>query len=440
MAHISSFNKFKLMLENNNINYINSQSINEEGKLKDNHSGNKILGGNKVSPVFNYPGIKGAYDIALAFIEANTNDAAIKQAKEAWVDILNLDKDIYPEWFIGTNPVNWKSKNYLALQYAVSAGHNAGSGVSKKFLEKDEWGIKQKVMEKRSIEDIVAVPVDDNFGIVYTIGNPTRTSKEVEGTDQTSSSYKKTKLYMNCFNTVAAIQGGDLYGSENQLTENGYLNLLEAAGSGGQLTIFVDTKKEKGTVEKSEETETKRVGYEPALEGKADIAFKNSSYNISDDPQGQTKIDALAKVIAEKFEGKTFDTFNLISSASPVWGGKETMADYAGKPTEGTGDPGEGNDFATKNYKLAYNRGLAIMKALNVSLKNLGHAGIPNYTITWQISDKGGPENTGRYVDLRITSKENQGKEVTTTKVSGKVTKEKSRTTGQAIFYAYECL
>ena len=439
MAHISRFHKFKLMLENNNINYINSQSINEEGKLKDNHSGDKIQGGNTVSPVFNYPGIKGAYDIALAFIEANPNDAEVKQAKEAWVTLLRIDKDIYPGWFIGTNPVNWKSKNYLALQYAVSASYNAGNGVSKKFLEKDEFGIKRESMGEQPNENIVAVPVDDNFGVVYTIGKPTTTSKEVEGTDQTRSSYKKTKLYMNCFNTVAAIQGGVLYGSEDQLTENGYLNLLEAEGGGVRLTIFVDTKEGKGKVEKSEETETKRVGYEPALKGTADVAFKNGSYKISDDPQGQTKIDALAKVIAEKFEGKTFDTFNLISSASPVWSGKETMANYAGKPTKGTGDPGEGNDFATKNYKLAYNRGLAIMKALNVSLKKLGHAGIPNYTVTWQISDKGGPENTGRYVDLLISSPENQGKEVTTTKVSGKVTKEKSRTTGQAIFYAYEC-
>lgn len=443
MAHISGFQKFKLMLENNNVNYLRSTAINEAAKLKDLspiQAGSTIpsLGITKGSALGN------AYTIALAYIKANGEDGEIREMLQSWRKILEDDDDLLPANFVGADVRGWKASNWAALSYAVEAGNRVKSGfsVGKKFMEDDV--IKNSNMEEDSDYDIDLVPnTESNLSSdIYTMGTVVKTAGQKitkRGTEQ-HSLMSATKQYINAFNFYNYAAGGSTYEGDAGLTSNGFFDFESENINGTSLTIYVDKVSGRSEVGKDIETETKVIGYEPATKGKADIAFENGSDKISDDPQGQTKIDALAKTIATKFKDKTFDTFDLISSASPVWSGKETMANYQGKTIEGTGKPADvtpQSDFAAKNADLAYRRGIAIMKALNVSLKKLGHAGIPNYTVKWQISDKGGPANTGRFVDLLIAANEDKGKTVTTKKVVGKVKKEGEVKTGEFVLYAY---
>lgn len=450
MSYIENFKGFKNLLKEN----IDNSSLYE--KVYEKVSDVKNIGSDEplaASDLSNYalskiPGFKDAFSEALTYIKSKySTDGEVKELVDNWKRILLKDNNLYPTW-LTSGLVDWNSNlgsSYAAMHVtaALCRGQkqNSAKNELKNFPAVSISGVRDQATRDAEL-DIVATPAPKN-GVsaeIYSTGKVSGNAKSVkDSTNQVATNYNDTKHYMNSYNIISACYFGDYYGTKENITENGDLDLNKTSAS--YCVVFTDTitGKRKVTRDEKTTTTTEIVGYEPALKGKADVAFKNGSFNISDDPKGQTKVDALAKVISEKFKGKAFDKFNLISSASPVWMGKETMANYAGKKTTGTGDPGEGNDFATKNYKLAYNRGKAIMEALNDSLKKLGHAGIPNYTITWQVSDKGGPQNTGRYVDLLISSPENQGKEVTTTtkEIVGNVDQKKSTTTGESTFYAF---
>jgi len=112
------------------------------------------------------------------------------------------------------------------------------------------------------------------------------------------------------------------------------------------------------------------------------------------------------------------------------------MADYEGKTTTGVGDPGPGSDFATNNFKLAYDRGVSFMNKLNELLKGMGHPGFNNYSIKWQVSDQG--PGKGRYVDLQIERNYQKPKVKATTTVTGAQTAAGGSQGQTATLYAYK--
>jgi hypothetical protein len=433
MAHISNFSKFKLMLENNNVNFISSKVINESEKLKDLP---KIVPGNEVPSLAKLPALNNAYNIALEYIKANPNDPDIESFLSQVQAMLDEDKDILSVAFTGSQ--QWTKENYAALFYATEAGNNQNIGkkIGKNYMDT----YKGRDLERVESYNVDLVPNTDSplSTDVYTMGKVLAgTSLNIKDKEkQTYSLMSRVKQYMNAYNIVAYAANQNTYQGDNEeLIEKGYVN-FRADLAGSSLTLFVDTLTKRGEVSKDIETETKTVGYEPALKGQAELKYEQGSSVIT--KTEMPKVKALADVILDKFEGKTVDKFELTSSASPEWSGKETMANYAGKKTNGVGDPGAGTDFATKNFKLAYDRGVSLMNALNVMLKKAGHTGFPNYVVKWQVSDKGGPSNNGRFVDLEIDSNENKGKEVTTTTAVGTVEKEAGKETGKFVLYGYE--
>jgi hypothetical protein len=91
--------------------------------------------------------------------------------------------------------------------------------------------------------------------------------------------------------------------------------------------------------------------------------------------------------------------------------------------------------------KLAYERGVSFMKALNAKLNEMGHPGFATYQIKWQIAAQGGPEGAnGRFVDLQISTNEKKGTVVKNTDVTGKPLTAAKTTSGasEATLYCYK--
>jgi hypothetical protein len=174
------------------------------------------------------------------------------------------------------------------------------------------------------------------------------------------------------------------------------------------------------------------------MEAGIDVPFKKATIaqGGADVPESYLpQIDAIAKEINEKFGGKSIANFKLVSSASPDYGkiGKGPGWEKNYTSTSGTTDPGNGTDDATANQKLAYQRGVNFMDALNSSLKKAGHPGFNSYEVNWQISNTGGPNDNGIFVDLKLAENAAQPKIETKTTVSGEQTDAGSKTDGSEI-------
>jgi hypothetical protein len=240
------------------------------------------------------------------------------------------------------------------------------------------------------------------------------------------ANYNKLIPFLNEFNILAKAQGsstGQYSGTEDNFSGGRFDFSLTPAGAGvdDALIFFVPTVVSAGSVTRSEEDIVKEIAGIPAEKQRADVGFEQGKSILTS--AGKTQVATLAQTILERFAGKTIETFELISSASPEWNNNETMASYAGKTTSGTGDPGAGSDFASNNAKLAYDRGVSFMTELNSVLKTKGHPGFDKYTVKWQITDKGGPLENGRFVDLNLVTNESKPKiEKVGTKVTGTAT------------------
>lgn len=313
-----------------------------------------------------------------------------------------------------------------------------------------KWMIKNRLLAG-SIEVIRNADYDIKLtpraeGGIYTIGRvedqgATKIGKE--GTDSVSG-YDRVKKYINQFNLIHFMAGDSSY-DQDSVGENGYFDFGNTAAAWTLATVYADSTYEGGSVERSEEERTAVVGAETAEIGQADIKFQEATLekggaNILESEK--PKIEALAKTIQEKFAGKTINNFELLSSASPNYGAipnaKGWESNYS--KTTGVGDPGAGTDDATRNMKLAYERGVSFMSALNAKLNEMGHPGFATYQIKWQIAAQGGPANDGRFVDLQISTNEKKGTIVSTKDVKGNPLKAAKTTSGasEATLYAYQ--
>jgi hypothetical protein len=310
--------------------------------------------------------------------------------------------------------------------------------------------IKNFDIQRSDANDLKLTPEGEGLdeGKVKTVGmvnpNPTSVKATVKYERQSKWSYmSRLAAYINTWNFLQWTSNGNKNAAyDQQSIKDGYFDLEVASGSAGvaanpAVLFYADQFYERATAERGEKTRFDDIGGVDGAKGQADIQFEvgKSTIAASETP----KIKALAEVVKTKFgKDQTVDSFELISSASPIWGGEETMADYEGKPVNGTGDPGEGTDFATKNYKLAYDRGVSFMEALNAELAKLGHPGFNNYVIKWQVSDKGGPSGNGRFVDLQIERNYQKPKVKATTTVTGTQTSAGGSQSQKATLYAYK--
>jgi hypothetical protein len=297
-------------------------------------------------------------------------------------------------------------------------------------------------------EDIKFVPAEGEFVYVKTRGKVKKVAGTANRVDNpgrdSASSYSAVQKYVNNYNLLSEYANGDGYYSGDSITD-GFFDLESTAGqTNGDPVIFLKSTYEGGSVARSEEELVDVVGAETAEVGQADIKFKQATLeqggaNIL--PDQASKVEDLAKTIMAKFAGKTIDGFELLSSASPEYGAIKNEQGWESKYSKITsvGDPGVGTDDATKNMKLAYERGESFMTALNAKLNEMGHPGFAKYQIKWQIASQGGPANDGRFVDLQITTNEKKGTIVKKTDVTGKELKAATSASGasEATLYGY---
>lgn len=426
---IKGFSAFKSILESDLSFY---DSINEDVGVntiaKDMRSvRDQLFPGASLGTRSNYGKFDERYKAALLHIQDNKGKKKVADALSVAQEIIEIDANMFKKG-LGYSG----NEKFLALIVAVRASQ---TNTKMKEIFKDFGKLEYTLSPVNDINAVGSTGTSTNSHMyIKTRGkvNSGATSKVADGEKQTTSNINSVKKYINMANIFAAAVGMEGYSAEG-MNDNGHYDLgKEWEGwndNAFTVCLYTTKKHELEKASKQIETSTKVIGAELPVDGKVDINFEAGKFDI---PKGDmAKIAVLVKLIQSKIGDKKVDLFQLTSSASPEWGNKETMASYKGKLTSGSGKPTAGTDFAAKNAMLAYNRGISLMTELNKQLKAAGHQGFPSYNVNWQISDKGGPSNTGRFVDLNIEKNAVAGKTVTANKSVSKVDRERSTTDGR---------
>jgi hypothetical protein len=294
-----------------------------------------------------------------------------------------------------------------------------------------------KITWTKAAYTVKFTPDSASKGYALTRGTLSLSGYKVENLgEESSTDYDSILRFMNTYNLKAKGHGsslGQYDGTADNFT-NGYFDFEKTPGANGvgdPLIFFVPSVTEAASATRSEEEIKTEIAGIPAEKQQADVGFETLSSKLT--AAGETQVAALAKTIAERFKNKKVETFELISSASPEYnalkGGPSKLEDYTtnSKPTSGKGAPtapttNAASDYYYQNAKLAYDRGVSFMTALNANLATLKMPTFTNYQINWQIANQGGPNNDGRYVDLNLLTNETKATVKTETVISGSTT------------------
>jgi hypothetical protein len=237
---------------------------------------------------------------------------------------------------------------------------------------------------------------------------------------QMGSTYTKLASYMNKFNMGNVLQNTPDYTQYNLSTmvdQNNFVNLLTTATETNKLIVY--TTGDKVPAKADKELTSTTVGASAPVSKQYDVSFDSGVATI---PANDAEVATAVQDAIAMFPDGNISNLTVVSSASPEYnsaqGGPKALADY-GQNTTGTGDPGAGTDNIAKNKKLAYDRGVSFMTALNAGLAAQGKPEITGYTINWQISDKGGSKVPGRYAEVQWEKAGSKGTEVPGAKSTG---------------------
>ncbi len=410
MSHISNFTRFKRLLENSNLNYLGSESILEaklvpgtapanqnsvkledyspkevRQDIKNLQQVQKLQGDLKKSGVLS--SIYGPID------KGDVVDALLEGVWRSSPFAPGRDKKAFKDWFKENAPGKkwWTISNETTLW----------EGFQDYLLK-----TKARGLSLVKISNPIEVAIDETSGYLNTLGRISSQTGPVKKMTSTSgSNYSYVLKYMNGWNLSNFAKGHQDY---YVLPKTGLVNKDDKRDSKGKYVSLTDSSRVNNTksvylYSRSNTTidainiakkggDTKTVGAKAGGEGNMQIAYNNS---VWDKDTSGAKIDGnhpLVKQEAQKIlklltdENDYIDSMTLISSASPVWDSAEqTMELYKkeGKTTEGDSDPGDGTDYASKNAKLAYNRGNQLALALKAVL---GDRLPGTMNIKWKIS------------------------------------------------------
>ena len=123
-------------------------------------------------------------------------------------------------------------------------------------------------------------------------------------------------------------------------------------------------------------------------------------------PKDRKEIDRAILEIVQLFTPAVLENltnFSVTSSASDEYGfeGGDTSKPIHHGASNGSGDPGEGNDHKTKNEYLAYQRGKYFLDEIIKGIEAKGHPGLPSPTVNWKVQ-VGGPEQ--RFIDINLNA------------------------------------
>ena len=319
---------------------------------------------------------------------------------------------------------------------------DADGDIMWKYIKKGEYGAESLwllfmdyVLEKKGLKpklvkgESVKVYINDK-GNVYTIGDlrrPTEGTKVINSTEPSSEDYDWCVEYLNDWNLINTANGykfqytfpNGLVDQENNKAgkQGRYLSFTKISRKsvGNLKPILYGTSKETYAkikeVSKGGNTET--TGASAGGNGIIEIAYNNMEF-LKDNggvkvDQNHPKVKAEAQKILGLLTGDEYvKDMTIVSSASPPYNTMKKMADYAGKTTSGNSDPGAGTDDASKNAKLAYDRGNTLAMALKAALGDR----IGNLTVNWKISEEGA--GGGKNSTYTWTKESNPGKTFTT--------------------------
>ena len=238
---------------------------------------------------------------------------------------------------------------------------------------------------------------------------------------QKSTNYNNLIEYLNRFN-IGNVIFGDFtqYNLSSMLDSNNYVDLLNAQVATNAIYVYTNSIYAPGVANKEINTTTQ--GAEAPIDKVYDVNF---TVGVATIPANDSEVArAVADAIA-MFPDGNISNLSVVSSASPEFnednGGPSTMADY-GQNTTGVGNPGAGRDDISKNKKLAYDRGVSFIAAINAGLVAQGKPEISNPTINWQIADSGGlkTDSKGRFSNVLWSKAGTPGKTVTNLDNTGK--------------------
>lgn len=250
--------------------------------------------------------------------------------------------------------------------------------------------------------------------LVATVG---RVSPEVVSDmgKQSMSSYDNLIRYMNAFNlynTNFSNVAPDYtqYVLSDMIDANQYVDFQKTVSATNMIYVYTPGTKAPNVAGK--ELTSTTVGAAAPVSKQYDVSFDTGVATI---PANDAEVAKAVQDAIAMFPDGNISNLTVVSSASPEYnsaqGGPRTLADY-GQNTTGTGDPGAGTDNIAKNKKLAYDRGVSFMTALNAGLEAQGKPAVTGYTINWQISDKGGSKVPGRYAEVQWEKAGSKGTEV----------------------------
>ena len=236
---------------------------------------------------------------------------------------------------------------------------------------------------------------------------------------QAGSVYNNLISYFNSFNIQNVLEGDfTQYRLSDMVDTNNHINLLTTSPITNTLIVYTATTKIPGAADKN--ITTNKEGATQPIPKDYDVSFEQGKSAVpAADPEVAR---AVADAIAMFPDGK-ITNLSVISSASPDY---VTIKNVPGweksypNGIEGTTDPGPGTDDASKNIKLAYDRGVNFVAAINAGLVAQGKPEMVNTTINWKISDKDGTKVPGRYAKVLWSKAGTPGTDVTKMDNTGK--------------------
>ena len=336
---------------------------------------------------------------------------------EIWSNMTKvIGKETIPKlWF----PRNYSSSQITTLSdvdimkevfNAILQGIAQYAGDKTIFDSNDKIKAALPALQLSTIQDGSVELIGPAEGEINTVGNITgQLIKNVDVT--TKSGINKLCAYINGFNLQnwaagnftqydpTKILNGD---KVVDLTKNGGATIVEK----GYLTLVAASTA--AVTAGSRETTTALTQGEKGKDGAVEIAFLGGSSTLDVNKVAVDANHPKVKEIGDKitaYLGETgvIDKMTLVSSASPEFNTVKNMPGWEKsypKGTTGTADPGVGTTDATKNMKLAYDRGVTFRNALIAYLG--AHLKANSISVSWKISTDA-PGN-GRNISYSIAT------------------------------------
>ena len=229
---------------------------------------------------------------------------------------------------------------------------------------------------------------DNKFGPVKNTGT------------QTWTTYGFLVNYLNRFNlTNTTTNDYTQYRLDTMLDTNNFVNYLKTEVATNSVIVYTETTKVPDLAGKNVGTTTQ--GATAPIDKVYDVNFAQSVATV---PPNDAEVARAIKDAIAMFPDGNISNLSVVSSASPEYGAIKNVTGWEKsypKGVTGTGNPGNGTDDASKNIKLAYDRGVNFVAAINAGLAAQGKPEMVNTSINWQISDTGGsPTSLGRFANV----------------------------------------